>query len=77
MDQRHDCSVLVLQTVCVAVTVTERVVVFDNSVTANLAIAEQAEEWGVGKHLVEGIGLYIGLVVVEVLSPPHAGEHEP
>lgn len=75
MDQGHDCSVLVLQTV--RVSVAQRVVVFDDSVAANLAVAEQAEEWGVGEHLAEGVGLYVGLVVVVVLASAHAGEHEP
>lgn len=64
-----------LQTV--RVSVTQRVVIFDDSVAANLAVAEQAKERGAGKHLVKGVGLYVGLVVVVVLSSPHAGEHEP
>lgn len=75
MNQSHDCGVLMLQTV--RVSVTQRVVIFDDSVAANLAVAEQAKERGVGKHLVKGVGLYVGLVVVVVLSSPHAGEHEP
>lgn len=75
MDQGHDSSVLMLQTVCVSVA--QSVVIFNDSVAANLAVAEQAEERGVGEHLVEGVGLYIGLVVVVVLASPHAGEHEP
>lgn len=74
MDQGHDCSVLVLQTV--RVSVAQCVVIFDDSVTANLAVSKQAEERGVGEHLVKGVGLYIGLVVVVVLASPHAGEHE-
>ena len=75
MDQGHDCSVLVLQTV--PFSVAQRVVVFDDSVTANLSIAKQAEERGVGEHLAECVGLYVALVVVVALASPHAGEHEP
>lgn len=75
MHQGHDCSILVLQTV--RVSVAQRVVVFNDSVAANLAVAEQAEERGVWEHLVKGVGLYVGLVVVVVLASPHAGEHEP
>lgn len=75
MDQGHDSGVFVLQTV--RVSVAKRVVVFDDAVAANLAVAEQAEEWRVGEHLVKGVGLYVGLVLVVVLASPHAGEHEP
>lgn len=75
MHQGHDCSVLVLQTV--RVSVAQRVVVFDDSVAADLAVAEQAEERGVGEHLAKGVGLYVGLVVIVALASPHAGEHEP
>lgn len=75
MHQGHDCGVLVLQTVHVSVA--QRVIIFDDSVAADLAVAEQAKERGVGKHLVEGVSLHVALVVVVVLPPSHAGEHEP
>lgn len=75
MDQGHDCSVLMLQTV--RVSVAQRVVVFNDSVAANLTVAKQAEERRVREHLVKGVRLYVGLVVVVVLASPHAGEHEP
>lgn len=75
MDQGHDCRVFMLQTVHVSVA--QRVVIFDDSVAADLAVAEQAEERGVGEHLSKGVSLYVGLVVVVVLASPHAGEHEP
>lgn len=75
MDQGHDCSVLMLQTVHVSVA--QRVVIFNDSVAANLTVAEKAEKRGVGEHLVEGVSFYVGLVVVVVLASPHAGEHEP
>ncbi len=75
MDEGHDCRVLVLQTV--RVSVAQRVVVFDDSVAADLAVAKQAEERGAGEHLAKGVGLYVGLVVVVVLASPHTGEHEP
>lgn len=74
MDQGHDCGVLMLQSV--RVSVAQRVVIFDNSVAADFAVAEQAKQRGVGKHLVKGVGLYVGLVVIVVLSSPHTGEHE-
>lgn len=75
MDQSHDCSVLMLQTVDVSVA--QRVVIFNDSVAADFAIAEQAEERGVGEHLAKGVGLHVGLVVVVILASPHASEHEP
>lgn len=74
MDQGHDCGVLVLQTVCVSVA--QCVVVFHDSVAADLAVPEQTVQRGVRKHLVKGTGLYIGLVVVVVGSSPQTGEHE-
>lgn len=75
MNQGHDCGVLMLQTVHFSVT--QCVVIFNYSVAANLAVTKQAEQGGVGEHLVKGVSLYIGLVVVEVLASPHAGKHEP
>lgn len=75
MDEGHDCTVLVLQTL--RVSVAQRVVFFYNSVAADLTVSEQAEERGVGEHLVKGVGLYVGLVFVEVFTSPQAGEHKP
>ncbi len=75
MDQGHDCSVLMLQTV--GVTVAQCVVIFDDPVAANLAISKKAKKRDVGEHFVEGVGLHVDLVVVVILASPHTGEHEP
>lgn len=75
MDQGHDCRVLVLQTVDVGVA--KRVVILNDSVAADFAVAEQAEKRGVGEHLAKGVGLHVGLVVVVMLASPHASEHKP
>lgn len=74
VDQGHDCRVLVLQALFVRVA--QRVVILDDAVAAELAIAEEAEERHGGEHLAEGAGFHVALVVV-VPSSPHAGEHEP
>lgn len=74
MDQRHDCGVLVLQTV--RISVAQCVIIFDDSVAANFSVAKQAKEWGVGENLMKGISLDVGLVVVVILASSHAGEHE-
>lgn len=73
VDQGHDCGVLVLQ--AAHVSVTQRVIVFDDAVAAELAVAKQAKERRVGENLVEGVGLHVGLVVV-VLAPSHTRKHE-
>lgn len=73
VDKGHDCGVLVLQTVHLSVA--QRVIIFDDSVAAELTVAKQAKERRVGEHLVEGVGLHVGLVVV-VLAPSHTGKHE-
>lgn len=74
MDQGHDSSVLVLQVV--RVSVTQCVVIFYDSVAANLAVSKQPKERSVGEHLAESICLDIALVVVVVLPSPHAGKHK-
>lgn len=73
MDQGHDCGVLVLQTAHVSVA--QRVIVLDDAVAAELAVAKQAEQRRVGEDLVEGVGLHVGLVVV-VLASSHTRKHE-
>lgn len=75
MDKGHDSSVLMLQ--AVRVCVTQCVVIFDNSVTADLTIAKQAKKWSGREHLVKSISFYIGLVVVVALASSNACKHEP
>lgn len=73
VDQGHDCGVLMLQTAHVSVT--QRVIVLDNAVAAELTVAKQAKERRVGENLVEGVSLHVGLVVV-VLAPSYTRKHE-
>lgn len=74
VDQGHDCCVLVLQALFVRVA--QRVVILDDTVAAELSVAEQPEQRHGGEHLAKGAGFDVALVVVAP-SSPHTGEHEP
>lgn len=75
MDQGHDRSVLVLKGVHVCVT--QRVIIFNDTVTADLAVAEEAEERRVGEDLAKSVGLHVRLVVIVVLASTDTSKHEP